>query len=70
MYTGLPLVILSVYWSIIGHLNCHFFTGTIKSFFYLCILGNVLLFGKVFVLEHTQSLGPITMDDVAGGKEN
>ena len=34
MYTGLPLIIQSVYWPIIGHLYCmkSFFIGTINSF--------------------------------------
>ena len=34
MYTGLPLVIQSEYWPIIGYLYCmtSFFIGTLKSF--------------------------------------
>ena len=36
MYTGLPFIIWSVYWPIIGHLHCmsSIFIGTIKSFIF------------------------------------
>ena len=55
-YIGLPLVILSVYWPIIGHLYCikSFFTGTIKRFFKKIIAA--LIFKCIFLVLNKQNI--------------